>query len=138
MEFIPYPSGILLRLHGKQGSKRRAHKEPNLLPAELAMGISSLLPQNILIPEHIPGWCSRDEAAHPSGEGWERKREVWSIIQPKTSHSEPGRTRHNPQALPSPSPLLLGVHPWRIPKSHSLRDFPMEELNEDRWNQGEH
>lgn len=74
----------------------RAHTEPNLVPAELTMGISPLLPQNIVISEPIPGWCSRDEAANPSGEGCERKMEVWSIIQPKTSHSELGRTRHNP------------------------------------------
>lgn len=75
----------------------RAHTEPHLVPDKLAMGISSLLPQNIVISETIPGWCSGDEeAVHPSGEGWEGKREVWSIIQPKTSHSELGRTRHNP------------------------------------------
>lgn len=60
----------------------RVHTEPNLEPAGLAMGISSLLPQNIVISEPIPEW-----AAHPSGEGWERKREMWSIIQSKTSHS---------------------------------------------------
>lgn len=60
----------------------RAHTEPNLVPDKLAMGISLLFPQNIVISEPIPRW--------------KRKREVWSITQPKTSHSELGRTWHNP------------------------------------------
>lgn len=85
----------------------RAHTEPNLVPDKLAMGISLLFPQNIVISEPIPRW--------------KRKREVWSITQPK----EPGTI----PALPSPSPLLLGVHPWSIPKSHPFRDFPKEKLN---------
>lgn len=33
----------------------RAHMETNLVPAELEKGISSLLPQNIVISEPIPG-----------------------------------------------------------------------------------
>lgn len=53
----------------------RAHTEPHLVPDKLEMGISSLLPQNIVISETIPGWCSGDEeAVHPSGEGWEGKK----------------------------------------------------------------
>lgn len=115
----------------------RAHTEPNLLPAELAVGISSLIPQNIVISEPIPGWCSGDEAVHPSGEGWEWKRKCGassSQKHPTQTWEELGRT----PASPSPSHLLLRVHPWSSPKSHPVRDFPMEELNEERRNQAEH